>query len=158
VQRGRNRQGSHWPADRVALATFGEDATLDHSLCQLLDEQQDAIGAIVAFFAAPIEAGIVQSLARPAGNITGVSVDVGFGQWDKRIQFLQQVVPQLTRLWVLVPRATRDLWEAQAREGSRRSKITLVGPPLDQVWLGFAPAEPEARAPACSHVAVSDGQ
>ena len=35
-----------WPGDRVALAGFGEDATLDHSLGQLLDEQRDAIGAI----------------------------------------------------------------------------------------------------------------
>jgi putative ABC transport system substrate-binding protein len=73
----------------------------------------------------------VQSLARPAGSITGVTVDVGFGQWDKRIEFLRQAVPQLTRLWVLEQRAIREQWEAQAREGSRRSKITLVGPPLD---------------------------
>jgi ABC transporter substrate binding protein len=39
---------------------------------------------IVGVFRAPIEFGIVPSLARPGGNITGVSVDVGeertFGQ------------------------------------------------------------------------------
>jgi putative ABC transport system substrate-binding protein len=39
---------------------------------------------IVAAFGAPIELGIVPSLARPGGNITGVSVTVGGGmdQWD----------------------------------------------------------------------------
>jgi hypothetical protein len=60
---------------------------------------------IVGVFAAPIEAGIVPSLTLTAGNITGVSVDVGFGHWDTRIQFLQQAVPQLTRLWVIERRA-----------------------------------------------------
>ena len=53
---------------------------------------------IVGLFASPVETGIVASLARPGGNITGVSVDVGTEQWDKRIQLLQQVVPRATRL------------------------------------------------------------
>ena len=45
---------------------------------------------IVGIFAVPVEAGIVASLARPGGNITGVSVDVGREQWEKRVQMLQQ--------------------------------------------------------------------
>jgi putative ABC transport system substrate-binding protein len=45
---------------------------------------------IVGLFAVPVEAGIVASLARPGGNITGVSVDVGTEQWDKRIQLLRR--------------------------------------------------------------------
>jgi putative ABC transport system substrate-binding protein len=43
---------------------------------------------IVGIFAVPVEAGIVASLARPGGNITGVSVDVGREQWEKRVQML----------------------------------------------------------------------
>jgi putative ABC transport system substrate-binding protein len=38
---------------------------------------------IVGIFADPIGLGIVPSLARPGGNITGVSVDVGGDQWAK---------------------------------------------------------------------------
>ena len=38
---------------------------------------------IVGIFGDPIEFGIVPSLARPGGNITGVSVDVGTDQWAK---------------------------------------------------------------------------
>ena len=52
---------------------------------------------IVGVFASPVEAGIVGSLARPGGNITGASVDVGREQWGKRVQLLQQVVPQAVR-------------------------------------------------------------
>jgi putative ABC transport system substrate-binding protein len=40
---------------------------------------------IVSAFSNPIETGIVSSLARPGGNITGVSVDIGVEQWQKRL-------------------------------------------------------------------------
>jgi putative ABC transport system substrate-binding protein len=41
---------------------------------------------IVGVFGIPVEAGIVPNLARPSGNITGVSVDVGKEQWEKRFK------------------------------------------------------------------------
>jgi ABC transporter substrate binding protein len=49
---------------------------------------------IVGVFAGPSEAGIVPSLARPGGNITGVARDIGLEQWGKRIQLLQRVAPR----------------------------------------------------------------
>jgi putative ABC transport system substrate-binding protein len=87
---------------------------------------------IVAVFALPVETGIVQSLARPGGNITGVSIDVGLEQqWSKRIQLLRQVVPQATRLGFLVSRSDLDQYNAAIREFYRMAGATLVGPPLD---------------------------
>jgi putative tryptophan/tyrosine transport system substrate-binding protein len=86
---------------------------------------------IVGVFAAPVEVGIVASLARPGGNITGVTVDVGTEQWAKRIQLLQQVVPQATRLGFLQTRAVQERWGAFQRELARRTGIVWVGPPLD---------------------------
>jgi ABC-type uncharacterized transport system substrate-binding protein len=86
---------------------------------------------IVGLFAVPVEAGIVASLARPGGNITGVSVDVGTEQWDKRFQLLQQVMPQATKFGFLQTRAVREQWGAVQRERDRRMGITGVGPPLD---------------------------
>src|SRR6516162_6432106 len=74
---------------------------------------------IVGIFARPVEAGIVQSLARPGGNITGVAVDIGNEQWDKRAQLLRQVVPHLTKLAALDTRRYRDGWEALMPELSR---------------------------------------
>ena len=47
---------------------------------------------IVGTFARPVESGVVASLARPGGNITGISVDVGWEEWGKRIQLLKQVI------------------------------------------------------------------
>jgi putative tryptophan/tyrosine transport system substrate-binding protein len=53
---------------------------------------------IVGIFPDPIKLGIVPSLARPGGNITGVSVDVGPDQWLKRVQLLKEAVPHISRL------------------------------------------------------------
>jgi putative tryptophan/tyrosine transport system substrate-binding protein len=86
---------------------------------------------IIGLFAVPVEAGIVASLARPGGNITGVAVDVGLEQWSKRIQLLQQVVPQATRFGFLESRLVREQWEAFARDLAGRTGITRVGPPFD---------------------------
>jgi putative tryptophan/tyrosine transport system substrate-binding protein len=86
---------------------------------------------IVGLFAIPVEAGIVQSLARPGGNITGVSDDIGSAQWSKRIQLLRQVVPQVTRLALLTSRSVPDQFDGPVRELCRVLGATPVGPPLD---------------------------
>jgi putative tryptophan/tyrosine transport system substrate-binding protein len=86
---------------------------------------------IVGILGSPVEVGIVASLARPGGNITGVSVDVGTEQWGKRIQLLQQVVPQATRLGVLESRVVREKWGVFERELDQRMGITRVDPPFD---------------------------
>ena len=42
--------------------------------------------------------GLVQSLAHPGGNITGVAVDTGPAVWGKRIALLREMVPSMTKL------------------------------------------------------------
>jgi putative ABC transport system substrate-binding protein len=66
----------------------------------------------------PVESGIVTSLARPEGNITGLSATVGPEQWGKRIQLLQQMVLQATRFAYLQTRASRAVWTQRRRMGS----------------------------------------
>ena len=85
---------------------------------------------IVGLLSSPVEVGIVASLARPGGNITGVSVDVGREQWEKRVQMLQQVVPQATRLGFLQLREAREKW-GLPKEQSNWMGVTWVGPALN---------------------------
>jgi putative ABC transport system substrate-binding protein len=80
----------------------------------------------VGVFGIPVETGIVASLARPGGNITGVSVSVGQEQWGKRIQLLQQVVPQATRFGFIQSRAAREQFKPPTTTG-----VAWVGPPVD---------------------------
>jgi putative ABC transport system substrate-binding protein len=84
---------------------------------------------IVGAMGVPVEAGIVASLARPGGNITGVSVNAEQGQWEKRVEMLHQVVPQATRLGFLQPREAREQWGP--KEQSIWMGDTWVGPPLN---------------------------
>jgi len=86
---------------------------------------------IVAAFGAPVELGIVTSLARPGGNITGVTVDVGGEQWAKRIQLLKEAVPQLTRLGILQTRNFRERSSAVMRENALKNSVSIVDPPLE---------------------------
>jgi putative ABC transport system substrate-binding protein len=53
---------------------------------------------IVTMTGDPIRFGIVSDLARPGGNITGVSVDAGVGVWGKRLELLGQAVSGLKRI------------------------------------------------------------
>jgi putative ABC transport system substrate-binding protein len=84
---------------------------------------------IVGTFAAPVEDGIVASLARPGGNITGATVDVEYDQWEKRLQLLHEVAPQATRFGLLETVGVRtlipSLWCQTCPPG-----FTAVGSPL----------------------------
>ena len=54
----------------------------------------------------PVEAGLVESLARPGGNVTGLTnllIQLG----DKRLELLKQAVPKVVRVAVLNVRGNR---------------------------------------------------
>ena len=60
----------------------------------------------------PVEAGVVASYARPGGNVTGVAF-VSEETAGKRLQFLKEAVPSLTRVAVL--------WNPEHPDGEYRS-------------------------------------
>jgi putative ABC transport system substrate-binding protein len=74
----------------------------------------------------------VQSLARPGGNITGVSVNIGDDEWEKWIQLLKEMVPQATRLGWVEPREIRDRFDAAELEQCRKLGLTRVDPALNR--------------------------
>lgn len=49
----------------------------------------------------PVGAGLVASLARPGGNVTGLTQDVGDEIWGKRLELLKEAVPRLSRVAVV---------------------------------------------------------
>src|SRR6516162_742478 len=52
---------------------------------------------IVATMRDPLATGMVKSLARPGGNLTGVSADAGIEIWGKRLQLLKEAVPSMNK-------------------------------------------------------------
>jgi hypothetical protein len=73
----------------------------------------------------PVALGIVDNIARPGGNITGISVDAGFDIWGKRLQLLREVVPAASKAEFL---ASSNVWKlaTQAKTQSARS-LSLIG-------------------------------
>jgi putative ABC transport system substrate-binding protein len=49
----------------------------------------------------PVGAGLVASLARPGGNVTGLTVDAGGEILGKRFELLKETLPNLSRLGIL---------------------------------------------------------
>ena len=48
---------------------------------------------VVAFMLDPLKAGLVTSLARPGGNLTGITLDAGIEIWGKRLEMLKEADP-----------------------------------------------------------------
>jgi putative ABC transport system substrate-binding protein len=66
----------------------------------VLKERVTAVPVVMAVHADPVGAGIVPSLARPGGNITGLT-DGHTELAPKRLQILKEVVPTLSRVAVM---------------------------------------------------------
>jgi putative tryptophan/tyrosine transport system substrate-binding protein len=85
----------------------------------------------------PVALGLVSNLARPGGNVTGVSIDAGLGVWGKRLELLRETSPRISKVGFL---ASRDVWEshssgamAAVREIVQKAGMSLLGPPLEAI-------------------------
>ena len=54
---------------------------------------------------APVEIGLVSSLARPGGTMTGVAGMESTDAYGKRLQLLKELSPRMTRVAVLYARS-----------------------------------------------------
>ena len=76
----------------------------------------------------PVGAGLVVSLARPGGNLTGLTFDVSDAIWGKRLELLKEAAPGITRLAVLWNPAytpNRHRWQA-VEEAAGKLGVALV--------------------------------
>ena len=56
------------------------------------------IPIVMMISTAPVESGLVASLARPGGNVTGFSTEAATDLNGKRLELLKQAAPQVTRV------------------------------------------------------------
>jgi len=83
----------------------------------------------------PVELGLVASLARPGGNVTGVSYSVGPDIFGKDLELLKEVVPRVRRVAVLSnsdsparPLTIRNVQDAARSLGLQLQLLEARGP------------------------------
>jgi putative tryptophan/tyrosine transport system substrate-binding protein len=82
---------------------------------------------VVAFMLDPLHAGLVTSLSRPGGNLTGITLDAGVDVWGKRLQILKEAIPSTAKAAFL---GMRGGWEGASgeilRDAASRLGISLT--------------------------------
>lgn len=103
------------------LVAGGTDAPL------ALQKATTIIPIVMTSASDPVGRGLVKSLPRPAGNITGLSVVTGY-LGAKRLELLRAMVPKVTRVAVLVnpasPLSAAGL--ANVRDGAQQLGVTIL--------------------------------
>jgi len=75
----------------------------------------------------PVSAGLVASLARPGGNLTGLAADTGGEMNGKRFELLKETLPNLSRLGILFnPDTALRTRQTSMGEAARALGLTLV--------------------------------
>jgi putative ABC transport system substrate-binding protein len=83
---------------------------------------------IVWIGAEPIRVGLAASLARPGGNLTGVTIDAGIEVFGKDLQILKEAVPSTSKVAFLGMRTPyyEQQFQQPVREISQRLEISLI--------------------------------
>ena len=108
---------------------------------------------VVAFMIDPLKGGLIASLARPGGNLTGITLDPGIEIWGKRLELLKEAVPSTAKVVFL---GMREGWEGSFGQvlqdaGSRlgislTSMLPQTGTPaeIERVFAVIAEQRPDA--------------
>jgi putative ABC transport system substrate-binding protein len=88
-----------------------------------------SVPIVAAAVSDPVVDGLVRSLARPGGNITGLTIRAGQEIEAKRLELLKEVLPGVSRVAYLGSKENQD-WEApwgrSVRAAAQAQGVTLV--------------------------------
>jgi putative ABC transport system substrate-binding protein len=119
------------PAIFAELITRGVDVIAMGGSRWLREAAQQAtrtIPTVLLFDADPVAEGVVPSLARPGGNLTGVMISTGGEFIGKRLQFLKELAPAVARVACI---ASSEVWELYRRSAAA-ADIPPVFAPVDR--------------------------
>jgi ABC-type uncharacterized transport system substrate-binding protein len=106
------------------LVTYGTPAAI------AAKKVTSTVPIVVAVMGNPIGTGLVQGLARPGGNLTGLSLGWGEGIGGKLLELLQEMVPRLTTIAVITnpenPVDRNLITELKGVAPARRLKLRIT--------------------------------
>jgi len=107
--------------------------TITNAMTHAAREATRTIPIVMSVGSNPVAEGLVQSLARPGGNITGLTLDPGHDIVAKRIQLLKEIVPTMSRLVLL---------QSKAEPLAEREEVAMIAGQQLGVKLLIAEATP----------------
>jgi len=118
------------PALAAELATLHVDVFVVNvnRVAEAVQQTTTQVPIVMTTAEEPVGLGLVQSLARPGGNITGLTVVPGAEIYGKNLEMLTEVLPPGTRIGVLfnITSAVNAFWLQATEEASRALGVTLV--------------------------------
>jgi putative ABC transport system substrate-binding protein len=75
--------------------------TVTNPMTLAAKEMTRTVPIVVAYSVSPVEHGLVQSLGRPGGNVTGLTMNVGSAIPGKQLQLLKELLPRISRVSLL---------------------------------------------------------
>ncbi len=132
------------PAIFADLAARGVDVivyTWVQSSYDAVNKMTPTIPTAALFATDPVADGIIASLARPGGNLTGVTVDTGLEFVAKRLQLLKEIAPGIVRVAIVGQREFLESYARRAVAGPTVFFAPVDGP--EQLDEAFAAIERE---------------
>ncbi|HEY8245461.1 MAG TPA: ABC transporter substrate-binding protein [Casimicrobiaceae bacterium] len=133
------------PELAAELVALGVDVIVTISTPGALAAQRatSSIPIVMTGSSDPVGRGLVASLARPGGNITGLTNNPGAGFFAKKLQLLKEVAPKVSRVALL--------WNpTNLGEVGLFDELQAVAPGLGLTMLNTEAREPENVATALS--------
>ena len=91
-----------------------------------LKQATTAVPIVMTWAMDPVGAGLVTSLARPGGNITGVSLSAGPEFVAKELGILSEIVPKLSRVAILRQTGRPGAEPAVLESAARKLGLTIL--------------------------------
>jgi putative ABC transport system substrate-binding protein len=126
VYRYANGQAARLPALAAELLALKVDVIVGVStpVAVAMKSATHTIPLVFAAVGDPLSLGLVSSLARPGGNMTGIS-NLSVALSAKQLEILKQAIPQLSRGAVLVNPDTQALWLTETEAAARSLQIHI---------------------------------
>jgi putative ABC transport system substrate-binding protein len=126
IYRSSEGDDTRFPALAGELVRLKVDLILTRGTPAALAAKDAApsIPIVMAASGAPVESGLVASLARPGGNVTGLSSGIG-ESYPKRVELLAEVLPRLRRMAVILNMGNPSIprWWPVIEESARSLRI-----------------------------------
>jgi putative tryptophan/tyrosine transport system substrate-binding protein len=128
-----NGEMERLPALAADLVRLGVDviATGNTANTVVAIKATTTIPIVMANSIDPVGAGLVATLARPGGNVTGFTQDTGNELNGKRLEFLKEILPNISRVGIL--------WNPDF--AANRNRLTLMWEVTQPLGLTLVPAE-----------------